>query len=284
MSWLGSALGLASAVSWACANLSIKPASQRFGSWGALVWAQLIGGAMGAVVAFAVDGRPRHILSALLPLGVAAAAAGAAYGGLFAALARGQLAIVTPIISAWAVISVATAVLAGDETLSATGAAGVALVVMGNAVLAQSGSQRGGATPPSALWWALVSALGFGMLVPAIDRAGDIVGPLWTVPLVWSAELCVAIPILWWLGQLRQVPRSARDAWLVGRAATFEVGGFIALSVGLAYAPVTVVSPLSSLSTAASVALGVWVLRERVRPVALAGAVAASAGVVLVNL
>jgi drug/metabolite transporter (DMT)-like permease len=283
MNWLGTALGLGSAVSWACANVSIKPSSQRFGSWSALVWTQLIGGLLVTLAALAFEGPPTDVMASATPLLIAGVSAGVAYGGLFAALGSGQLAVIAPIISVWSVVSVGIAVVRDGAPISVAGASGVVLVLLGNVVLARSGAERDGATPPSAVMLALVSSLGFGIMVPAIDHVRAGIGPLWTVPLVWAIELTILVPILWRLGKLERRPRSRYDLFVASRAAVFEVAGFICLSYGLAYAPVTVISPLSSLQTAGSVALGLLLLGERVRRSALLGAVAASIGVVLVN-
>ena len=278
-------LALVSALSWACANASIKPSSQRFGTWGALVWAQLIGGSLGLIVVLIVEGAPQRIGAAATPLLVAGLAAAIAYSGLFEALRRGQVAVVTPIISAWSLISVAIAVLGDGAEISRFAFAGIALVVIGNVVLARSsGETQASATPRSAIAIALLSALGFGVMVPALDAAGASVGRLWTVPLVWGIELAVIVPPLLLMRRLRRRPETRRDWFIASRAAVFEVGGFISISLALGAGSVALVSPLSSLSTAFSVAIGLTLLRERLRPITIAGAVAASAGVVLVNL
>jgi drug/metabolite transporter (DMT)-like permease len=281
--WIGTLFGLGSALSWACANVSIKIAGERFGTWGALVWAQLIGGAIALVAAAIVEGAPGPVADTWIPLVAAGIAACAAYGGLFASLRLGQVAVVTPIISAWSLISVIYAVTYSGAALTRLAAVGVALVVIGNAVLARSGVKRGGATPPIAIALAGLSALGFGVMVPMIDLAGAQVGRLWAIPFVWGIELTLAVPVLWWLGLLKIRPTSGHDWWVAGRSAAFEVSGFICLSLGLSHASVTVVSPASSLSTAISVALGLLFLHERVRGVAIAGAFMASAGIVLIN-
>ena len=175
------------------------------------------------------------------------------------------------------------AVIAGAR-LSPIGALGVGAVVLGNAVLARTGSGAGSRTPAGAIAWAAGSALGFGCMVPLIDRIGDALGRMWAIPAVWAVELAVLLPIL--LRQRRLGPRPVGTAdWIVAvRASLFEVGGFIALTFALSLAPLTVVSPISSLSTAGSVILGIVVLRERMRPITLAGAALACLGVVLVNL
>jgi drug/metabolite transporter (DMT)-like permease len=294
----GTLLALVSALSWSFANVFIQVASRRFGSWGALVWAQLIGGIVATVVALLVDGAPHGWSSATLePLAVASLCAAAAYVGLFESLRRGQVAVVTPIIAAWSTVSVTVGVLVFDAPLSRFGAAGVALVVAGNILLARSTrgpSHRDAtfeaadsateSTPRAAIAWAALSMLGFGLMVPAVDELGAQVGRLWAVPAVWAVELSLGMVALWRAGLLPPWPRGRADWSIATRAAVFEVGGFIAISLALGLAPVTVVSPVSSLSTAGSVALGLFLLRERVSGLALAGAVAACIGIVLVNL
>lgn len=250
-----------------------------------MVWAQMAGGIVAVAVAALVEGAPSMAaLEVAWPVVLGAGLSAAiAYGGLFMSLGTGQVAIVSPIISAWCVGSVLIMAARGEPPALLSGV-GVVMVVVGNVVVARS--VRGGdekATPRSALLWAVLGACGFAVMVPLLDAAGARVGRLWTVPLVWAVELLVLVPLLMRLRLLR-VPGERADVLAIGRAAAFEVGGFICISLGLGNAAVSVVSPVSSLSTMGSVALGVWLLQERVARPALLGAVLASAGVVVVNL
>lgn len=284
MSLLGTTLALGSAASWSAANIAIQSASRRFGSWGALVWAQVVGVIITVVAALVVHGPP-PVPDAATALAIAGAGlfAALAYSGLFESLRLGQVAVVTPIISAWSVVSVAWAVFAGSP-LSLLGGLGVALVVIGNAVLARTGSGDATDTPLAAAAWATASAIGFGCMVPLIDHIGESLGRLWAIPAVWGVELAVGVPILLRQRRLERVPKS-RDDWVMAiRTGVFEVGGFIALTLALGAAPLTVVSPISSLSTAGSVILGILWLRERLRLATVIGAAVACAGVVVVNL
>jgi drug/metabolite transporter (DMT)-like permease len=286
--WIGTAWGLGSAISWACANVSIQGASRRVGSWSALVWAQILGGLGALGLAWWVDGVPTFAaFSAAIPsAAIAGLSAALAYGGLFESLRRGQVAIVSPIISAWSVVSVTLVAIQGAPPAFGVGA-GVALVVVGNVLVARAthpdGSDAARATPRSAIAWALGAACGFGVMVPALNSVGEHVGRLWAVPLVWLVELMVLVPGLLVLRKL-VLPPTRRDVLALGQAALFEVGGFIALSMGLGVAAVSIVSPVSSLSTMGSVVLGVVLLKERVARSALVGALLASGGVVIINL
>lgn len=253
------------------------------------MWAQLIGGLIAALAASLWEGVPdRASLLGAAPLIVGAGLAAAlAYGGLFESLRRGQVAIVSPIISAWSVMSVVIVAIRGQPPTPVV-AMGVLMVVAGNVTVARSAApsedeSEPTQTPRAAIAWAFAAACGFGVMVPLLAAAGSTVGRLWAVPLVWIVELGVLVPLLLRLGLLT-MPRVGADVLALARAAVFEVGGFIALSLGLGVAAVSIVSPVSSLSTMGSVALGVLLLRERVSRSALFGALLASAGVVVINL
>ncbi|MEZ4438389.1 MAG: EamA family transporter [Polyangiaceae bacterium] len=285
---LGPLLAFGSALSWSAANVAVQASSRRFGSWGALISAQLVGGALATVLALALEPwRPPEL--GLLPLVIGAGLAAAlAYRGLFEALRGGQVGVVTPIISAWAIVSVGLGLVMGTP-LSRLGALGVLLVALGNGLVARTGSGGQGteeerSTSRAAIAWALGAALGFGTMVPLIDRLGTSLGRLWTIPWVWAAELLLIVPWVVARGAVQAWPRTLRDWWITARSGVFEVGGFVALTLALALSPLAVVSPISSLSTALSVLLGLVLLRERLRPVTLAGAALASVGVVVVNL
>lgn len=283
----GTIFGLLSALSWSVANATIGGASRRFGTWGALFGAQLVGSAVAVPAALVYEGVPSvPDASVLLMIAVSAAAALLAYGGLFAALRRGQVAVVSPIVSGWTLISVGIAVVWFGETLTVGRGAGVILVILGNALLAVFGAARRGSTSGTgrgALGAAVLSAVGFGVMTPAVAVVSRSIG-LWTIPAVWAVELAVAIPVALRLGLIRSWPRAVADWRPLLAPGAFEAIGFIAILLGLALAPLAVVTPASSLSTGLSVLWGLWLLRERLRTPALVGAALAVAGVVVVNL
>jgi uncharacterized membrane protein len=284
----GTLMALAGAVCWSFANMSIQSVARRLGSWSALVWIQLIGTATVVVAAYVFEGAPKVPDTATLTLIVVAGlSALLAYVGLFESLRRGQVAVVTPVIASWSVVSVVIGVFQMDAPLGAAAALGIGLLVAGNVLLARYGRSRTGnitGTPTAALLWAGAATLGFGCMVPAVDAAGRALGRLWTIPMVWGVELTLLIPVLWLSGRLSRMPSGTQDWWEVARTAACEAGGLVAVSLALDHAPLTLVSPVASLSTAVTVALGVLLLRERLRTPALLGAALASLGVVLVNL
>lgn len=301
--FVGVLYGLGAAVLWTVANVLIQPASQRFGAVGALVWAQLLGGLMVLPFAFYYEGLPGDAGSGDVQwwtVVLGGFAAMAAYTGLFEALRLGQLALVVPVTSLWVVVSTAIGVGLLENELGLWGALGLLCVVVGNIVVARFGAtgddsgngepvatlngQRPTHTPMKALLWAGASGIGFGVMVPVVDILGKDIGRLWALPTVWGAELLLGLPLWLWMGSLKRRPRSLNDWLIATRVGLFEILGFVSLSVGLAYADVTRVTPASSIGTALAVLWGVLLLGERPPRLAVAGAAIAAAGVFVAAL
>jgi len=265
--------------------VTIRGAPARLGTAGGLFWAQFAGGTVAALAALLVEGLPTLPgARAAAFLAVAAVGAVLAYGGLFAALHRGPVAVCAPIISAWSAVSVAIAWALGEDP-GTTALVATALVLAGNVLLTRSSAAGGGSgTQPSrrALLAALASAAGFGVMVPAVDVVAGDVGRIWAVPWIWATQWALALPLLRLFGRVPRLPRGRTELARVALPGICEATGFVAASIGLGLAPLAAVAPASSLSTGITVILGVVVLRERLTLLASLGAAAASTGIVLV--
>jgi drug/metabolite transporter (DMT)-like permease len=256
----GTVLALATAWLWAAANLAIRSAAQRIGSWGALIGAQIVGGAAIVAAAIVVEGSPGRLDGqAMLALAIAAAASCVGYAGLFESLRRGPVSLVTPMISSWALLSMLVAAATERALPSRVALLGGGMVIIGNALVARTTGSR-----PDA----------------RAETTSDAARDGTRLALGWA--LLAAVPVI---GRLRMFgPRPRARDWpaLLG-AGLLEAGGFVALSIALARSSVAVVSPLASLSTTITVLFGVVWLRERPHFLALLGAAIACAGVVLVH-
>jgi drug/metabolite transporter (DMT)-like permease len=127
------------------------------------------------------------------------------------------------------------------------------------------------------------AALGFGLLIPAIGRVSAATGPIGSVAAVFAADILFGLPLAAWRRvDLRPPPR--RAILPVVLAGVFEIGGFVFIALAVGRAPLVVVAPLASLSSALTVLYAWIVLRDRPPPVAFAGAALACAGVVVLAL
>src|SRR5262249_43818404 len=126
----GLALGLGASACWAVANVLIQRSTRAVGTFRALGWAQLAGLVGLAACALALDHRTAPWSGALTAwAAVGAAAALLAYAGLFFATEHGQLSVVTPIVSSWALIAAAIGIVILGQVARATQIAGAILVV-----------------------------------------------------------------------------------------------------------------------------------------------------------
>jgi len=290
----GILMGLLASASWACANVFIQRASRALGPFRALVWALTSGGLALLPAALLLDHRTASLASGALTgwLTVAALAAVVAYTSMFFAVERGRLSVVVPVMSSWSVIAAAISLVVLGETVRRTQLAGAGAVVAGVVVIARFARHEAGGEPAastavgrprSALAMSALTALGFGVLIPAMDRLAPALGRLGAVSSVLLVDLVLWLPVA--AAARLDVRPPPRGVWpLVLAAGAFETIGFVWISLGIARAPVAVVSPFAGLSSAFTV-LYAWVaLNERpARPVVV-GAALVCAGVVFLSL
>ncbi len=287
----GVIMGLAASASWAGANVFISRASRAVGPFRAVVWAQIVGGVALAPIALVLDHRTAGVDQTVIAWAALAGSVSVlAYAGLFLALERGPLSVVVPVMSAWSVIAAGVSIGVFGETLRRTHLLGAGLVVAGVLLVSrfsQTDAPGGGRSDPRRVRGALLAsvggALGFGVLIPAIDRLAPVAGRLGTIPLVFLMDLTIGVP----LALVARVDLSPppRRTWLVVAAAgLFETTGFVWISLGAARAPVAIVAPLAGLASAFTVLFAWIVLGERPVGLVLLGAAVACAGVVTLAL
>jgi drug/metabolite transporter (DMT)-like permease len=260
-----------------------------------LLWALVFGGVLAAVAGWAVDGPTQAFtLGSASWLLVAGVSSLVGYLCMFYALSHGRLSIAVPIMSGWSVIATLLSGLILGQSVGFAQVAGSVMVVAGIAMVSRharpdghanadaGGAGRGGRRAvPRWVWASLGAALGFGVLIPSVVRVAPAVGRLGSVAAVFGADIVLALPFAAVFRiDLRPPPRAALPSTVL--AGLLEAAGFVCIALASARAPLAVVSPLASLSSALTVIYAWVVLRERPHPVALAGAALACAGVITV--
>jgi drug/metabolite transporter (DMT)-like permease len=248
------------------------------------------------------------VLGALLPFlseslpaardlwwGLAAGVAGSVgVALLYQALSIGTMAIVAPVTAVCAVIiPVAAGVLLGERPAAHT-VVGIAVALLAIVLVSQQGPATGddpsgkGALP-TGLGLALLSGVAIGIFFLALAQTADAAG-LWplvsarAVSLVMFGGFAVAQAII--VGQpaanpdVPALPRRALGAALIGGVLDMLANALYLIAVR--EGPLTAVVTLSSLYPASTVVLARVVLRERLRPVQVAGIAAALVAVVLI--
>ena len=193
--------------------------------------------------------------------------------------------------SSWSAIAAAVSIGVLHQEVRRAQLAGGALVVAGVVIVSRFSLAAGAAAAADsdpgrarrALLAAVGAAVGFGVLIPAIDRLAPVFGRLGTIPLVFAGDLLLGLP----LAVAARIPLAPppRSAWpVIALAALFETVGFVWISLGVAHAPVAIVSPFAGMASAFTVLFAWLVLGERHSPRLLAGAALVCAGVVVLAL
>ncbi len=301
---MGILFGLTAAICWGVADFAVTRVARELGVAQAFFYVQIIGMGLIALLLLANPAIPAPTAGIwVLVVGI----------GLFnlvgtlllyRSFAIGTLALVSPIASAFAVVSALLALLAGERPalLALLGA----LVLVGGVVIVSS-AQHEEATDdegrpteddrtshilpspsvyrrlPPGVPEAIGVALCFGISFWALDFVTPALGILWPVLVLRIVE---AVAVVLFLLRRRTPPaRLTRDlAALVLAGAALDTLAFVAFNLGIGSAYTSIVTALASLFSAVTVLLAWAILRERLVPAQWAGVAVILAGVLLVSL
>ncbi|HEY2109081.1 MAG TPA: DMT family transporter [Candidatus Acidoferrales bacterium] len=305
-------LGLTGAVCWGGADFAARFASRRVGAYRTLFFMQFFG-----FVALSVYLKFRGGFFEGVALGwhpwALATLAGVinmvASLSLYYSFQIGVMSIVAPVSSAYPALTVALAIASG-ERITALRGVGLAVTLVG-VILAATTFTPSAANPvdeglanetagkesaakettaketahlSKGVVWALLAALGFGVLfwflgfyvVPAVGPTISV----WVIRLTsFSVLAAAAFPTR----QSLKLP-SGRVWWLLAAVGFLDTAAFVANNAGLSTGQVSVVSVLASLYGAVTV-LFAWIfLREKLERTQWLGIILIFAGIVLVSL
>jgi drug/metabolite transporter (DMT)-like permease len=283
----GILLALCTSLSWALGNVLMQKTGRQLGGPRAMAWVMLVGCAVAGLAGLALDQRSEPVGARVVLWAAAAGVTGViAYGCIFYSFARAKLSLAVPLVSCWAIVAGGISVVLLHERPSASQLAGAAIVLAGVMLVsrwASSDQLSPGVSPTSArraLWAALGAGVAFGIMLPAMGQAAGGLGAFGTTATAHALGVLL-LAVVARVGGLSLAP-PPRSAWLVVLATGFfETLGYVFLTIGGRFAPITLLAPVASLASAFTL-LAAWLfLRERPPRMALVGAILASAGIVL---
>lgn len=288
--------GLASALCFGLADFNVRFSTRRVGIFRTLFYMQLIG-LLAVTLYLLATGALAHlekytqfqpwlwgILTAILNT--------ISYLCLYRAFAIGKLAVVAPIASGYAAVSVLLSFL-GGETLTLLQILGVVAVLIGVVLAAlhkEEHTSEANTGPrksilPAGVPWAILAALGLGTtfwllgakVTPALGESL----PVWLFRLVALVILAPAALIM----RLPLGLTAKRvNIPLLASIGLLDTGAFIFSTLGFATGAVAIVSVLSSLYSAVAVILAWIVLREKLRLLQWFGIAIILTGIVMTHL
>ena len=278
--------GLAAAVCWGVADYGATVLGRRGGSFPVLLAAHF-GAVVGMTLLLPIapgDGLTSGELIACLALGPLAVAT---FACLFRALELGPLAIVSPVVSAWALVTLALALLLLGESLGTAEAAGCGLLV-GGVLLGTAGgpAEPGGERRDRrGVAFALAASVGLGIQNFVLGDLSEDAG--WFLPLYFTRIAGVALMAAI-VARTRQWPwrRLGRRDLLLAMTVPGLVAalGSMAFNRGSEVGSVSITAAASSIYPLLAVAAGVVLLHERLRPRQAVGLAAIFAGLLLLGV
>lgn len=275
--------GLGAAVGWGMADVGAAVAGRRIGSVAATVVAQVTSLVVVAFLVLAI--RPAWTGDAenLIVLATNGGIVGAAYLAHYRALELGPVAIVSPIVAAYAVPPVVLAIVLLDESLAGIVLAGIAVTIVG--IVLTSTDLRGveaDGTSRAGVPLAVISMLLFGLATFVLGREAQVLG--WLPASAIGRGFSVAVLLLIVLvlrPRLRGGAMALGGAALVGLA---DIGGVALYSIGAERGLISIVTAASATFVIIPVAAGIAFLGERPAPNQLLGVGLVVVGLLMVGL
>ena len=284
---MGILLGLTAALSWGLADYFAAMASRRSGSFRVVLGFHLA--AMVLLTALLVatgEGLSDVSRSDLAWFAFLGVLGGVSYLAFYQALAIGPISIVSPIVSAYAAVTVVCAVVIGGERLGGGETAAIVVVILG-VLLASSDLAQMRQLERVALLGillALATAVVIGAFVYGVAYFSAEYG--WLVPIFLARGFSTLFLVLVSLrgGEWRFPDRSPRLLTTIVLIAVVDTLGYVAFNFGVRHADTSVVATAAAPYAVVPIVAGVFLLHERPRTTQWAGIGLVIAGLVLLGL
>lgn len=283
---MGVAFGLAAALCWGLSDYCATIASRAIGSSRVVLGFHLIATAMLAVAVLATGALEGLTAGDLLQLLWIGALGALSYQAFYRALEIGPISIVSPIVSAYAAVSVVLAVIVLGESLGPTQIAAVAVVMVGVMLASADLRQIHAIERRQALGLVLALAAVVAIGATVFGNAYYAIELGWLVPIFLTRTYTTLFLLGFSLRDRGRRPsgRSARVLVLVAVIAVVDTGGYVAFNIGAERADTSIVSAASAPYALIPILAGVLFLRERPAPVQWLGVAAVIGGVVLLGI
>ena len=284
---MGILLGLTAALSWGLADYFAALASRRTGSFRVVLGFHLAAMVLLTVLLVGTgDGLSDVSGGDLAWFAFLGVLGGISYLAFYRALAIGPISIVSPIVSAYAAVTVVCAVLIGGERLAAGETAAIVVVILG-VLLASSDLAQMRHLERVALLGillALTTAVVIGAFVYGVAYFSTEYG--WLVPIFLARGFSTLFLVLVSLrgGEWRMTDRSPRLLLTIVGIAVVDTLGYVAFNFGVRHEDTSVVATAAAPYAVVPIVAGVMLLNERPRSTQWAGIGLVIAGLVLLGL
>jgi drug/metabolite transporter (DMT)-like permease len=283
---LGVALGLAAALCWGLADYTAAMASRITGSFRVVLGSHLMSTAILAVVVLATGALDDFSAGDLWKFAWLGALGALSYQTFYKALEIGPLSIVSPIVSAYAAVSLILAVLVLGESLTG-GQVGAVVVVMLGVLLASADLRqihKIERRQALGLVLALITVVAIGSFVFGTAYYAIEFGWLLSIFFARAFTSIFLVGLSARDSSWRFPDRSPRLVLYIAFVSFVDTLGFVAFNIGAERADTSIVSAASAPYAVIPIIAGVFFLRERPAPIQWLGIAGVVLGVVALGL
>lgn len=283
---MGVAFGLAAAFLWGLADYNAAVASRLAGAFRVVLGFHVLATIALGIIVVATGALAGFDPADLWKFAWVGALGALSYLTFYKALEIGPISVLSPIISAYAAVSLILAVLVLGESLT-TGQLVAVLVVMLGVLLASSDLHQVRTIERRqmlGLILAFVTVIAIGTFV--FGNAYYAIEYGWLVPIFLSRGFATVVLLAISLrdGSWRFPDRSPRLLGLIALLAAVDTGGYVMFNVGAERAETSIVSAASAPYAVIPIIGGVLFLHERPVPVQWLGIAGVLGGVVLLGI
>jgi drug/metabolite transporter (DMT)-like permease len=289
---MGILLGLVTAVTWGGADFLARFATHRIGTLRTMLYMQLTGFVLLTIFlpwlggwGHLADGSGWQPWAWGLLAGCINAVSTLA---LYRSFEIGKMAVVAPLSASYPVLTVLLSILTG-ERLTALRSAGIVFTLLGVLVVARGEHEANESAAEPArrsgkgVGWAICSSVGFGFLFCLFGiRIIPIVGATQTVWMIRLTCTVLTSGVILLAKQPMRLPRGEARPLALGTG-VLDTSAFVVCAYGMRMEQVAIISVLSSLYGAVTVALAAIFLKEHISRRQWAGIVAIFAGIYLIS-
>jgi drug/metabolite transporter (DMT)-like permease len=294
---MGIFLGLAAAIGWGTGDFLVRGATRSVGSFRSLLYMQLFGATFIVIIGLLTGNASSGLgvvtapLMIIILLEALVSLSGTAF--LYKSFSVGVLAIVSPIASSYAAVTLILSLLSG-ERLTEWRTIGILCALIG-VILASIEhhssdnphpdglTRRAWRTPPG-VGFAIGAAIAYGI---AFWINGFYIIPVvggFTAVLILRCVSLLLLPVIGLLTRQKMTVPHRRAALILLSVGIIDTLAFLAASLGAATEQVSVVTVMSSLFSAWTVLLAWVFLRERPSRIQWIGIVLIMVGIALVSV
>jgi drug/metabolite transporter (DMT)-like permease len=278
--------GLGTALSWGLADFGAAVAARKIGSHATVVVSH-VGGSVVFFMLFAIAEPTLHVsagqVSLLVVNGVMAAAA---YVLLYHALQLGPVSLISPIVAAYAAVTVALAMILLGESLAGIVLAGAIVTIVGVVLTSTDlralvSGRRGGRS--AGVPFAIASMVMFGVASYILGRSSQEIGWMQATAISRAASTLVILAT----AIARRLSLTGAPRKVVGLAALVGLGDIAGVALytrGVEAGFISIVAAASATFTLIPVAGGILFFKERPAATQAVGVALVVAGLLLLGL